>query len=91
MIRVTHLLAAAVLVGGVGLAASATAQESVRPPAVSPYTLTLERITASVAAVVGLIGAVVGGLALLAPPVISATATGDGGPSWPWCWVRLAW
>ena len=64
MIRVTHLLAAAVLVGGVGLAASATAQESVRPPAVSPYTLTPERITASVAAVVGLIGAVVGGLAL---------------------------
>jgi len=62
--RVTHLLAAAVLVGGVGLAAPATAQESVRPSAVSPYTLTPERIAASMAAVVGLIGAVVGGLAL---------------------------
>ena len=73
--RVTHLLAAAVLVGGVGLAASATAQESVRPPAVSPYTLTPERITASVAAVVGLIGAVVGGLALAR----SAGRIGSGG------------
>ena len=49
---------------GVGLAASAAAQVSDQPPAVSPYTLTPERIAASVAAVVGLIGAVIGGLAL---------------------------
>ena len=62
--RVTHLLAAAALVGGVGLAAPAAAQVSDQPPAVSVYTLTPERIAATVAAVVGLIGAVIGGLAL---------------------------
>jgi hypothetical protein len=58
------LLAAAVLVGGVGLAAPVAAQVSDQPPAVSVYTLTPERVAATVAAVVGLIGAVVGGLAL---------------------------
>ena len=61
--RVTHLVAVA-LVGGVGLAIPAAAQISDQPPAVSVYTLTPERIAASVAAVVGLIGAVIGGLAL---------------------------
>ena len=60
--RVTLLLAAT-LIGGVGLA-SAVAQVSDQPPAVSPYTLTPERIAATVAAVVGLVGAVIGGLAL---------------------------
>lgn len=61
--RVTVLLAAA-LFGGFGLAASAAAQVSDPPPAVSAYTLAPERIAASGAAVVGLIGAVIGGLAL---------------------------
>ena len=62
--RVTHLLVAAALVGGFGLAAPVAAQVSDQPPAVSAYTLTPKRIAASVAAVVGLIGAVIGGLAL---------------------------
>jgi hypothetical protein len=62
---VTHLLAAAALVGAFGLAASAAAQVSEQPPAVSVSTLTPERIAAIVAVVVGLIGAVIGGLALL--------------------------
>jgi hypothetical protein len=62
--RVTHLFAAAVLVGGFGLAAAAAAQVADQPPAVGVYTLTPERIAATVAAVVGLIGAVIGGLAL---------------------------
>ena len=62
--RVTHLLAAAALIGGVGLAAPAAAQVSDQPRAVSVYTITPERIAASVAAVVALIGAVIGGLAL---------------------------
>jgi hypothetical protein len=62
--RVTGLLAAAALVGGVGLAAPVAAQVSDQPPAVTVYTLTPERIAATVAAVVGLIGAVIGGLAL---------------------------
>ena len=61
--RITHLLAAVALVGGVGLASTA-AQVSDQPPAVSAYTLTPERIAASTAAVVALIGAVIGGLAL---------------------------
>ena len=60
---VTLLLAAA-LIGGVGLAAPAAAQVSDQPPAVTVYGPTPERIAAAVGAVVGLIGAVIGGLAL---------------------------
>ena len=55
-------IAAAVLV--VGLAAPAAAQVSDQPPNVTVYTLTPERLAASSAAVVALIGAVIGGLAL---------------------------
>ncbi len=62
--RVTHLLAAVALIGAFGLAAPAAAQLSNQPPAVSVSTLTPERIAATVATVVGLIGAVIGGLAL---------------------------
>ena len=62
--RVTHLLAAAALVGGGGLAVPAAAQVSDQPAAVGVYTLTPERVAASVAAVSALIGAVSGGLAL---------------------------
>ena len=61
--RFTHLLAAA-LIAGFGLAAPAAALVSDQPPAVSVTAVTPERIAASVAAVVGLIGAVIGGLAL---------------------------
>jgi Family of unknown function (DUF6223) len=61
------LLLAAALIGGVGLAAPAAAQVLDQPPAVNAYTMTPERIAASVAAVVGLIGAVIGGLALARP------------------------
>jgi hypothetical protein len=57
-------LIAAVVIGRFGLVALAAAQVSDQPPAVSAYTMTPERLTASVAAVVGLIGAVIGGLAL---------------------------
>jgi hypothetical protein len=52
------------LVGGFGLAVPAAAYASVQPAAGSVPTLTPERIVASTAAVVGLIGAVIGGLAL---------------------------
>jgi hypothetical protein len=62
--RVTHLLAGAALVAGVGLAAPAAAHVSDQPAAVSVYTLGPGRIGAIVAAVTGLIGAVIGGLAL---------------------------
>jgi hypothetical protein len=63
-LRVTGLLAAAALVAGFGLAAPAAAQVSDQPAAASVYTMSPGRIGASVAAVVGLIGAVIGGLAL---------------------------
>ena len=62
--RITCRLAAAALVGAVGLAATTAAQVPDQPPAVSAYTLTSERLAASTAAVVALIGAVIGGLAL---------------------------
>jgi hypothetical protein len=61
--RVTHLVAAA-FVAAVGIAAPAAAQVSEQPPIVNAYTMTPERIAASTAAVVGLTGAVIGGLAL---------------------------
>ena len=60
--QVTHLLTAA-LIGGFWLAVPAAAQVSDQPT-VSVYTLTPERIAATVAVVVGLIGAVIGGLAV---------------------------
>jgi hypothetical protein len=62
--RVSALLVAVALIGAVGLARPAAAQASEQPPAVNAYTLTPERIAASGAALVGLIGAVIGGRAL---------------------------
>ena len=61
--RVTLLLAAA-LIGGFGLAGPVAAQVLDQPPAVTVYTLTPERMTASLAAVVALTGMAFGGLAL---------------------------
>ena len=85
------LLIATALIGGVRRLPRRRPHRSrtSRPPSVA-YTLTPERIAASVAAVVGLIGAVIGGLALAAPPAVSAPATGDAGRSWPWQWGRSA-
>ena len=60
---VTSLLAAAAMVGGFGLAAPAAAQVSA-PAAAAVYAVTPKRAVASAAVVVGLIGAVIGGLAL---------------------------
>ena len=62
--RMTDLLAAAAIVAGVGLASTSAAQVSDQPSVVNAYTLTPERIAASTAAVVALIGAVIGALAL---------------------------
>jgi hypothetical protein len=62
--RVTDLVAAAAVVVGFGLAAPAVGLASAQPAAPSVYTMTPERLAASTAAVVGLIGAVIGGLAL---------------------------
>ena len=57
-------LTATAVVGGFGLAAPAVAHASVQPAAAPVYTMTPERIAASTAALVGVIGAVIGGLAL---------------------------
>jgi hypothetical protein len=62
--RFTHTLATAVLVAVFALASQAAAQVSEEPSAVSVYTFTPERMAATVAAVVGLISAVIGGMAL---------------------------
>jgi hypothetical protein len=74
-LRVTGLLAAAALVAGFGLAAPAAAQVSDQPATATVYSMTPARIEASVAVVVGLIGAVIGGLALAR----SARRIGNGG------------
>jgi Family of unknown function (DUF6223) len=76
-LRKGMLAAVAALVGSVGLAAPAAAQVTDQPPAVS--TLTPERIAASLAAVVGLIGAVIGGLALARSAGRIGTGTGRRG------------
>ena len=60
LLRVTGLLAAA-LIGGFALAAAAQVSDE---PAVTVYTITPGRIGAMVAAVLGLIAAVIGGSAL---------------------------
>jgi hypothetical protein len=62
--RVPHLLAATALICWFGLAAPAAAQVSVQPATAKVYALTPKRVVASGAAVTGLIGAVIGGLAL---------------------------
>jgi Family of unknown function (DUF6223) len=60
--RVTHSVAS--LIGGVGLLTPAAARASDQPPAVSAYTVTPERMAASAAAALGVIGVVIAGLAL---------------------------
>src|SRR5262245_44900857 len=68
-------LAAIAVVGGFGLAAPAAALASAQPAAVPVYTMTPERFAAGTAALVALIGAIIGGLAL----VRSARRIGQGG------------
>jgi hypothetical protein len=75
-LRVTVLFAATTLIGAFGLAAPAAAHVSNQPPAVSAYTLTPERIAATAAAVMGLLGAVIGGLALARSAGRISTANG---------------
>jgi hypothetical protein len=65
LLAVTRLLVSAVLVGVAGTAAPAAAQVPDQAPTVTVYTMTPERIAASSAGVIGLIGAVIGGLALV--------------------------
>ena len=77
-LRIIDLLAAAVI-GGFWLAAPAAAHASVQSATVTVYTMTPERIAASTAALVGLIGAVIGGLALAGSADRIANGTGRRG------------
>ncbi|MFC4017104.1 DUF6223 family protein [Micromonospora sp. GCM10011542] len=72
------VLAAAVpaLLGVIGLAAPAAAHVSAQPVAASVYTMSAGRLGASVAAVLGLAGVIIGGLALARPT--SRVGTGNG-------------
>ncbi|MEW2382366.1 hypothetical protein AB0873_09775 [Micromonospora sp. NPDC047707] len=81
--NVRHLLvaAAAALLGGFGSAAPAAAHVSTQPFAASVDSMSAGRLGASVAAVLGLAGLVIGGLD---PPVGSAPAPGGSEPPWPW-------
>ncbi|MEV3991398.1 DUF6223 family protein [Streptomyces sp. NPDC049837] len=66
-VRSVLAVSAAVLVGGFVLAAPAAADPSVQPVAASVYTVSVGRVGASLSALVGLLGAVTGGLALARP------------------------
>ena len=74
--RVTGVLAAAALVGGFGLAAPAAAHVSVQPAAASNYAMSSGRLGATAAAVLGLIGVVIGGLAMARPAGRFGTGSG---------------
>ncbi|MGC4942246.1 DUF6223 family protein [Kribbella sp. DT2] len=63
-VRTVLTVAGAVLISGLMLAEPAAAAPAVQPAAASFYTLSVGRVGASLAAVVGLLGAVSGGLAL---------------------------
>ncbi|MGW8767512.1 DUF6223 family protein [Streptomyces sp. NPDC055815] len=63
-VRTVLAVTGAVLVCGLAFAVPAAADPVVQPVAASVYTLSVGRVTSSVAAVVGLLGAVNGGLAL---------------------------
>ena len=73
---VRHLIAVAdaALLGGVGLAAPAAAHVSIAAGVITPG-----RLGAAVAAVVGLIGVVIGGLALARSAGRIGTGSGRGG------------
>ncbi|MEU5949012.1 DUF6223 family protein [Micromonospora sp. NPDC047465] len=78
---IRHMLAAAAaaLLGAFGLAAPAAAHVSAQPVAASVYTMSAGRLGSSVAAVLGLIGVIIGGLALARPTSRIGTGNGRGG------------
>jgi hypothetical protein len=75
-VRVVLAAAAAALLGGFGLAAPAAAYVSAQPADASVYTMSAGRLGAIVAAVLGLTGVIIGGLALGRPT--SRIGTGNG-------------
>src|SRR5881396_3457545 len=76
-------LAAAALFGGLVYAVLVAAHVS-EPAATTVYGLTPRRFWATAAAGLALVGVVIGGWLCADPLVVSAPATGDWAPSWPW-------
>ncbi|HWM39500.1 MAG TPA: DUF6223 family protein [Streptomyces sp.] len=66
-VRCVFAVAGAALLGVLALAGPAAAQVSAQPVAASVHTMSAGRLGATSAAVLGLIGAVIGGLALARP------------------------
>ncbi|MFG2004201.1 DUF6223 family protein [Spirillospora sp. NPDC048911] len=66
-VRVVLAVAAAALIGVFGLAGPATADAAVQPAAAGVYDMSAGRLGAIVAALLGLFGMVIGGLALARP------------------------
>ncbi|MCX4474576.1 DUF6223 family protein [Micromonospora sp. NBC_01655] len=75
-VRLVLAVAGAALIEGLGLAGPAAAHVSAQPAAASVYTMSAGRLGAAVAAVLGLTGVVIGGLALARPT--SRFGTGNG-------------
>ncbi|WP_247662701.1 DUF6223 family protein [Micromonospora sp. U21] len=75
-VRLVLTAAGAVLIGGPGFAAPAAAHASAQPIAAGVDTMSAGRLGASVAAVLGLAGVLIGGLALVRPT--SRLGTGNG-------------
>ena len=76
-------LAATALFGGLVYAVLVAAHVS-EPAAATVYGLTPRRLWATTAAVLAVVGVVIGGWLWPAPPVISAPPRGDSEPSSPW-------
>ncbi|MEU4677802.1 DUF6223 family protein [Micromonospora sp. NPDC023737] len=80
-VRLVPTAVAAALLGGFGLAAPAAAHVAGQPAAASVYTMSAGRLGASVAALLGLTGVIVGGLALVRPTSRIGTDSGRLGAS----------
>ncbi|HYN94274.1 MAG TPA: DUF6223 family protein [Pilimelia sp.] len=74
--RLALTTAGAALFGGFGLAAPAAAHVAAQPVAASVTTMSAGRLGASVGGLLGLLGVIVGGLALARP--LSRVGTGNG-------------
>jgi hypothetical protein len=79
VVRTVLAVTGTALLGGVWLAAPAAAYVSAQPGGVDAATLTPGRLLGSAAALVGLAGVVIGGLALARPAGRIGTGNGPGG------------
>ncbi|GAA1370802.1 DUF6223 family protein [Catellatospora chokoriensis] len=75
-VRLVLTVTAAALVGGFAIAAPAAAHPSAQPAAANVYTMSAGRLGASAAALLGLAGLIIGGLALARPTGRFGTRTG---------------